>query len=56
VVDAADFDFWRMRFGANSGAGANVSGAAVPEASTTLMLGMAGVFLGICRRDLKTRC
>jgi hypothetical protein len=56
VVDQADFDFWRMRFGRTSGAGANISGGAVPEASTALLLVIAGVLLAICRRDVKTCC
>jgi hypothetical protein len=46
-VQATDFDFWRSRFGANSGSG---SGSAVPEPAALALVGLSFVLAGAVRR------
>ena len=47
-VQATDYDFWRSRFGANTGAG---SGAAVPEPACALLLVISVAAFGWRRRS-----
>ena len=51
-VQAADYDFWRSRFGATSGSG-SVVGAAVPEPGSALLLVLAFV---AARASRSARC
>jgi hypothetical protein len=48
VVDQADFDFWRARFGATSAVG-TASGAAVPEPTTCVLAAFMCAVLSIAR-------
>ena len=48
TIDQADYEYWRSRFGNTSGSGSVVSG--VPEPSTVLLLGLAGLSLTWLRR------
>ncbi len=45
-VQAADYTFWRSRFGATSGSGASLDSAAVPEPAALNMV-LLGLLLGI---------
>jgi autotransporter-associated beta strand protein len=51
-VQAADYDFWRSRFGAttNPGSGSGLTSASVPEASTLPLAALLAVLLGSYRR------
>jgi hypothetical protein len=51
TVNAADYTAWRARFGNTSGAGSELSGSAVPEPITlVLVAGAAGIFVLALRR------
>jgi hypothetical protein len=49
-VGQDDYTRWRLHFGQTSGAGATVSGAAVPEPSTLVLLALAATFMARSRR------
>jgi hypothetical protein len=49
TVNAADYTAWRARFGNTSGAGAGLSGGAVPE-PTAILLVLAGAVVTSCAR------
>jgi hypothetical protein len=49
-VGEDDYTRWRSHFGQTSGAGASVSGAAVPEPSTLVLLALAVTFMARLRR------
>jgi hypothetical protein len=51
-VQAADYDFWRSRFGATSGSGSGLAGTtAVPEPTAVVLafFGLATIFSVSCR-------
>jgi hypothetical protein len=50
VVDQADYDFWRARFGASSGGG-TASAAAVPEPGSSLLAVLALMGVGLFGRN-----
>jgi hypothetical protein len=50
VVDLADYDFWRARFGATSGGGSGLDGLAVPEPGTTYLAVLAWIGVGLIGR------
>jgi hypothetical protein len=53
-VQAADYTFWRSRFGATSGSGSALgSVTAVPEPTAGLLLAVGVVLGGICRSQRK---
>ncbi len=49
-VQAADYTYWRSRFGATSGSGSGVGSAAVPEPASVVLLLMGLVAFGCKRR------
>ena len=52
TVTQEDYDAWRARFGNTSGAGAGeLTGTAVPEASTAVLAALAGMLAAFRRRS-----
>lgn len=49
VTDSADYDFWRAHFGATSGSGSSLGGAAVPEPCSVGIV-MVGLTLAVAIR------
>jgi hypothetical protein len=54
VIDQGDYDFWRSRFGATSGGGALLDGAAVPEPATSFLIALTSIGCGLIGRRCRT--
>jgi hypothetical protein len=54
MVDEADFDFWRERFGDSLGSGAGATAErAVPEPATAILMSIAALWMSVgvrCRQ------
>jgi hypothetical protein len=54
-VQPADYDYWKARFGNNSGNGSGAGSQVVPEPTALLLMAIAAV-LGLCRTRFRAAC